>query len=711
MSILEGCLLLPEIAEKLRARGIFLDTLIADQKWHRFHWLSDKKKHGSYKVIETGFGVQYIFTHFKNRTLGFSFTTAKTNLTKEQLEEHHLKIKEADELQRKKQEKKWELARLQCEHMWSISIEEPHPYLEKKRIKSHGSRVNPYKNLLIPARDINGALQGIQLIQPNSKKENIENSRLKGNFHAIASIDPSGTLYICEGFATAAALFEATQRLSVCAFGAHSFLECGKNLLKRYPAIQLVFSGDSDPNGVGLKESKKAAQILKQNYLIPKFRSPGSGTDWNDLRNIEGDKAVIEQIIQFETKKEFPAEDFVLKSLEDLDVSLDLNGSLTLGKLSVSIQEIASSIRVRAARLNESVKRGFIEDYLSEWHREKTYELRSTFISQFFNKEKHDKELSLLKTFMKAFLRRDDELAVTAILHFIWQVKRKMKGMPVSHHMMPVFCGATGKGKSVALRERFLAPLKSLAGSSTLNIFGDDRLWGYFENHYAVFFDEMAKSRKESGDMLKFAITADEFDIAPKYLGLRKAKQNATFIGASNLTIESIIQDETSNRRFFPIDATEDTDRGTINSIDYLTLWQSVDETMPCPVISVLDSIKATQESNRNKSNVEMFLERYGFERTDREPGPERWGIAVTELLKLYELWRRENGFEYGLNSKTLSSELKRLRVAKFESNSLTGHFLYARIPLGLSVGPIEFLRTGAKVVQSGENGHSSGKK
>ncbi len=695
------------VLEKIRERGIHLDDLILDGKPHGFRWgteTKDDSKHGSYKVIQTSHGITYHFTHWKNKSLSFSLITSTKDLTPAELSEHKKRVREAEEATRLRQSMRWETARLQVEQMWNVSTESPHPYLEKKRIGAHGTKVNPYKNLLVPAYDVDGKLWSVQLIRPDGTKENIKGSKTKGCLYPIGDISKASELYIFEGFATAASFHEATKKTVACTFSAHFFYETGKALLKKYPGLKLVFSGDADLNGVGERNSRKAASLLKQRYLIPKFRSPGVGTDWNDLRNSEGDQMLMDQIIQFEQKSDFPEEQFVLESLEELNVSIDLNGSIFSGTQGRSLKQIASAIRVRAARLRESTKRGFIEDYLSEWHLSEFKKKRDLFFQQFFIKEKHDPDHTLLKTFMKALLRREDPLAFTAILHFIWQVKRKMKGMPVSHHMMPIFCGETGKGKSVALKDNFLKPLQSLCGIRTLGIFDDDRTWGYFENHLVVFFDEMAKGSKHNAERLKMVITASDFDIEPKYEGLRKAKQNSTFIGATNQTIETVIQDETGNRRFFPIDATEDTDRGTINSLDYLALWQSVDETMECPILKVIDDIKGTQEANRNKSNVEMFLARYSFQKTDQDPGPERWAIDVVELLKLYETWRRENGFDFGLNTKTLSSELKRLRIAKFESNGMTGHFLYATIPLGIGVQRVEFIRTRAKISKSGES-------
>lgn len=668
--------MLNKILEDVQTKGMDIQEFKIDGRWHNFKWGEGEKKKGSYRAVETSHAIEFNFKNWKDPTLNYSITLSKHTLSEADLLEHQKRVEENLEADKRRKMIRWQAVKSEAEKIWhTLMPTSEHPYLTKKKIKeAYGSRVNQLGTLFIPARDADQNLWGFQMISPQGQKTNLKGARMKGCFHLLGEVKEGSSLYICEGFATAVTLHEATNEPCAIAFSSHFFLDAGASLKKKYPGVPLVFAGDSDE--VGVKASRKAAKILKGNTLIPKFKSPHPDyNDWNDLKEIEGALTMEAQIYHHKESKEFPEAHFVLESLADLGVTCDINGFLFVEGHGKSLKQILSSIMVRSARLKEGVKRAFVEDFLSDWHPLEAERVKNEFIGQFFNPGKVDKNCELLRAFMRGFLKRDDDLSFKAILHFIWQVKRKMKGLPIAHHMMPIFCGGSGIGKSVAI-QKLLAPLSTLVGTRSLDVFKDERVWSYFEKHYVVFFDEMAKSAKHA-EMLKMVLTASHFDIEPKYDGLKKARQNATFIGATNYTLETIIPDETSNRRFFPIETHEETDRDVINGIDYLTLWQSIDETMDTPIESVLREIKSVQESYRNKSTVEMFLEEMEFKKTHQDTQL-RVGILVQDLLKIYDEWRKEMRFDWGLNSRSLSAELKRLGVAKFESNSKTGHFLYS---------------------------------
>lgn len=669
--------MLSEILEDVQRKGLRISEFKIDGKWHSFVWGNGFKKKGSYLAIETQVGIDFKFKNWKDPSQNFSFTYGKKDLDLNDLAEHEKRVSEFKEAEQKRQQMKWDTARLDAHRIWDLAKEDiTHPYLKKKKLNAaHGSRVSLYGSLLIPAYDVDGSLWAIQTIDQYGKKMNLKNSKIKGSFLTFGKIDPHGELWIFEGFATAATIFENIGITCICTFSSHFFIDTAKAIKLKYPDITFIFSGDRDETGKAY--AKKAAKIMRGKYLIPQFKTPHPDyTDWNDLKELEGVEVMKNQIYQFKEETYFPEEKFVMDSLRELDVQVDIDSSIRVNGEGVSLRQLGAMIRIRGTKMRENLKRGFVEDYLMSWHPLESRRVKNEFISQFFMPSQIDPEFKLLRQFMRAFLRRDDDIAIKVMVHFIWQVKRKMKGLPVIHHMMPIFWGHTGKGKSMAIRNGLLSPLKALSGERTLDVFGDDRVWGYFENHYAVFFDEMAKGSKHNVEMLKMVVTAKDFDIEPKYEGLRKVRQNATFIGSTNHTVESLIQDETSNRRFFAIEAQEDTDRETINTLDYLSLWQSVDETQECPILEVLADVKETQEQSRVKAPMETFLKEFQFERTHEKDV--RTGILNTELLKIYIEWCKENGFEYGLNTRSLGAELKRLRVAKFESNSKTGFFLHS---------------------------------
>ncbi|GAA5666962.1 hypothetical protein Brsp07_05485 [Brucella sp. NBRC 14130] len=97
---------------------------------------------------------------------------------------------------------------------------------------------------------------------------------------------------------------------------------------------------------------------------------------------------------------------------------------------------------------------------------------------------------------------------VKAILaKFIWQVKRKIIGLPISNHLMPVILGPQGVGKSTFVTEFLLKPLSELVGSTDFKMIEDNRNTEQWRN-YVLFLDEMGYAGKADIDNVKNKITA-----------------------------------------------------------------------------------------------------------------------------------------------------------------------------------------------------------
>lgn len=204
------------------------------------------------------------------------------------------------------------------------------------------------------------------------------------------------------------------------------------------------------------------------------------------------------------------------------------------------------------------------------------------------------------------------EVEVAVLYHFIWQVKRKALGLPVSYHMMPVICGPTGSGKSEAIR-RLLSPLGGyVLNGLSLDKIGDDRYYRQLDEHLVVFFDEMAKLEKASNESLKQVITANDLTGRRLYSNSYTSyKQRSTFIGASNASFSELIKDDTSMRRYFYYKSPAKMDWDKINAFDVVRLWKSVDETIDTPTWITGNSfdLQKAQEAVRHKTALECFIE------------------------------------------------------------------------------------------------------
>ncbi|GLR81402.1 hypothetical protein HUE56_15090 [Azospirillum oryzae] len=250
---------------------------------------------------------------------------------------------------------------------------------------------------------------------------------------------------------------------------------------------------------------------------------------------------------------------------------------------------------------------------------------------------------------------------VRAVLgHFIWQVRRKVCGIPVDHHMMPVFIGPQGGGKSEMVK-RLLSPLAEVRAwvDSDFAKLTDDRNTELLGNIPVHFLDEMSYASKSDIEVTKRKISAEDVTYRPLYGNTQRTIRNiATFIGCSNQELGHSVVDTTGNRRFFPIRVKARLDWNAVNSVNWLLLWWSVDIAAQSPIKAVLDRVRGVQEANRTRSQVEEWLDAEWADlmTTDHV-------TAWTPASKLYPLFRdfAQIAFRNPLELKDFRNEMRRL--------------------------------------------------
>lgn len=212
--------------------------------------------------------------------------------------------------------------------------------------------------------------------------------------------------------------------------------------------------------------------------------------------------------------------------------------------------------------------------------------------------------------FLKAVTQKEPDITDCAILrHWMWLVKRKIFNLKVKDHIMLIFWGTTGSGKSEAVH-KLLSPIRELTDEADVTLFGDERQYFRFVENFVINFDEFQHAKKLSMNGLKRIISSNW--ITYRLLGSNKKAQgpnNCSFIGSSNHSPMDILQDSTSARRYYGIETKEQCDWQTINEIDYLKMWQSIDENKESTYITdSKDIIKTRQEEIRYKDSVEEFV-------------------------------------------------------------------------------------------------------
>lgn len=280
---------------------------------------------------------------------------------------------------------------------------------------------------------------------------------------------------------------------------------------------------------------------------------------------------------------------------------IDRKGNIIDDKL------IRSRIRLYCLERGYEVVKSYMDDALRVWRDQQSKNTVKRYRNKLGFKST---DSDLIKKYSVAVSGRDDEIMCSVIRHFIWQVKRKLFELPVEHHMMITLYGKSGAGKSVAI-QKLLSVVDDIKLDTDFSIFQDKFSGRVWERNFVIFCDEMGDIQNTSVEKLKNVITAPRIEArAMRSDQMLSVKQNATLISASNNELRDLINDPTSARRYFQIDCLDKIDWDSINEIDYESLWASVDETGPCPILPYIDEIKKVQESSvRAKGNIEQFLE------------------------------------------------------------------------------------------------------
>ncbi len=151
-----------------------------------------------------------------------------------------------------------------------------HPYLVKKRVQAYGVRVlGP--SLVIPLRDVAGKLYSLQFIAEDGGKTFLTGGRKRGCYYAIGR--PNGDLCICEGYATAASIHEATGYATASAFDAGNLEPVARALRGKFPRLRLILCADNDTEtdgNPGVRYAEAAARAVRGFLAVPNFAGVGA---------------------------------------------------------------------------------------------------------------------------------------------------------------------------------------------------------------------------------------------------------------------------------------------------------------------------------------------------------------------------------------------------------------------------------------------------
>jgi putative DNA primase/helicase len=184
-----------------------------------------------------------------------------------------------------------------------ISDPAEHEYLLKKSVQAHGARRSGHA-LVIPVRDVvTGDIFSLQYISKDGEKTFLPGGRVAGCYYLFgdAGDDRFKKIAIVEGFATGAAVQEATGLPTAVAFNCGNLLEVARALHKKHSSADILICADDDretKGNPGLTKAREAAAAVNGQVVVPQFpEGVEAGTDFNDLAAVAGIEAVRNQMM------------------------------------------------------------------------------------------------------------------------------------------------------------------------------------------------------------------------------------------------------------------------------------------------------------------------------------------------------------------------------------------------------------------------------
>ncbi len=166
-----------------------------------------------------------------------------------------------------------------------------HPYLERKRVRAHGTVIADDGRLAIPVYE-DESLVGIQFIDGEGEKKFLYGTPIEGGCYMIGAPPHPEDRFIgvAEGFATAASIHESIGLPVAVAFNAGNLVAVARRIAHRYARAVVVFADDDwqTAGNPGLTYATKAVRAVRGALATIEpgdFGGETRGTDFNDLKN------------------------------------------------------------------------------------------------------------------------------------------------------------------------------------------------------------------------------------------------------------------------------------------------------------------------------------------------------------------------------------------------------------------------------------------
>lgn len=409
---------------------------------------SSKSLYYSY-TEENGRGFGHVYS-CRDAVGDYWFSRSEKSWSEEERKEwEELRERKRAEAEAKKLELHTHVAKT-CMDEYRISkLATRHPYLTAKGIETPSKVKHDDKgNLLFPAIDVDGKLWTLQRIDEDGEKRFVYGGKKEGTFFPFGmrkSVIPE-KLFICEGVATGASIYEATNIPTLAAWDAGNLMAVTKAVRQKYPDTVIIHAADNDqwtiktprPKdlvgilssdvagddarwGIWARDGKlynkgqdaagKAAMEINGYAVFPDFEPdhPEKPTDFNDMHRLMGLGAVKDRLLGV---VHFPTSNEVVPVAVELD-SPSLYAPAAGDDIQPRFYEPDSPLSHIEHQSVESSKPSVVEavklrsDGNPEWFTDMIWDKEPSgkLINEYLIKDLHDgKSMNNLITFIRGYL-------------------------------------------------------------------------------------------------------------------------------------------------------------------------------------------------------------------------------------------------------------------------------------------------------------------
>ena len=263
-----------------------------------------------------------------------------------------------------------ELAANTVEAIWTagMAASPDHPYLVRKGIKVNGARVTGDGRLMVPLYTPEGKIASIQYIDREGGKLYHSGGQTGGCYWSVGTLDDPGVIYIAEGFATAATIFEVTGRPCIVAYSASNLVPVTGSIRERHGVGQeIIIVADNDASGTGQKYADQASAKYGARVVTPPLAGDANdykaqGGDLKALLIPTTDSTVLKKlkvVFANELADEYEAPDELIEGLMTIGSTTVVYGDSNSGKTFFALS-IAAAISMGEKCYGRQVDQGLV---------------------------------------------------------------------------------------------------------------------------------------------------------------------------------------------------------------------------------------------------------------------------------------------------------------------------------------------------------------